>query len=227
MKINGKSKHEEFSELAIHWADIAREHATIAADAARAGRAAYKAIVKIEAGRLRGFSYKAALEKIRIVIDDMPQLERWHGAMGAAKGFKQICDVLKEALDEPKIGPRWGYVKGASVVEPDREAEKSMKGLHIYNVTVIRQGNSGSAKFDFIYRDERHSSNNWVTREIRDFCNKTLGESKAEPDYKAALEEIRTILGNEPRVAGFGDEYGREFVAAALRKIYTILRETP
>jgi len=84
-----------------------------------------------------------------------------------ADTIDDLCDTLRE------------------VVKP--------KGLHIYNVTVTRQGNSGSAKFDFIHRDERHSSNNWVTREIRDFCNKTLGESKAEPDYKAALERIKGV----------------------------------
>jgi len=42
--------------------------------------------------------YKAALEKIKIIIDDMPQLERWLGAAEAAKGFKLICDLLNETL---------------------------------------------------------------------------------------------------------------------------------
>jgi len=88
MKINSKSKHEEFSELAIHWADIALEHAVIAADAARAGRAAYKAIVRIEAGRLRDFSYKTALEKVQVMISN-------HFAKGTLRGVEHEAMICK------------------------------------------------------------------------------------------------------------------------------------
>ena len=121
MKINSKSKHEEFSELAIHWADIALEHAVIAADAARAGRAAYKAIVRIEAGRLRDFSYKTALEKVQVMISN-------HFAKGTLRGVEHeamICKInnmLNEAPGESKIGSRWEDVKGAFAVEPDYKA---------------------------------------------------------------------------------------------------------
>ena len=112
-----KSKHEEFSELVIHWADIACEHATIAADAARAGRA----VMRIEAARPKDFSYKTALEKIRVMISN-------HFAKGTLRGVEHeamICKInnmLNEALGEAKIGSRWGNVKGAFAVEPDYKA---------------------------------------------------------------------------------------------------------
>jgi len=104
-----------------------------------------------------------------------------------------------------------------------REIVEPMKGLYIYNVTVIRQGNSGSAKFDFIHRDERHSSNNGVTREIRDFCNKTLGESKAEPGYKAVLEKIKIIIDDMPQLERW---LGAAEAAKGFKLICDLLNET-
>jgi len=99
----------ELFDLATHWAEQAQAQASIAADSARAVKAALRRLAqrasKIDSrwGDVKGAfavepDYKAVLEKIKIIIDDMPQMERWFGAMEAAKGFKQIHEILKDIL---------------------------------------------------------------------------------------------------------------------------------